>query len=252
MATKETKPAEKREYIKGTISPNTIALLIVGGGIFIIGWKWLSLESERQKQAKEMYDNWMTEIEELNAYQAANPTKEGLDLRNNNMTSKLVILREYSQTWIESAAQGAVNFFKQIGITIGIAAGSVIAVMLTGAIIWWLIKHRRPPGSPPPTFRCDKDGLEFPDAEALANHLNTAHQPNENGADIAQAQAIYEQEVSLAQDAAAVESGLYSRARYDWRTLSPQERVNLAWGMSVVSAYGMSTLFRVALVLLLI
>jgi hypothetical protein len=224
--------------VSGSISANTVAWLAVLTGLGLLGWKYLSMESERNKAAKALALSLQEEAEEARQYVAnKNYTDEGLKIREKSLNDKAIALQQMSQSWFTQAANGVSRIFHEAGMTFIIVAG----VAMGSLIIWWLVKHY-PPNQRPP--RCPIDGYQAIDKADLQNHNATHHQPNPSSVIVHNAQLMFLQQPTYIQAAAASEFVYGSKiVSNDWASNAgwlPQIATALEMVMATGLAAGMS------------
>jgi len=242
----EKKSEAKQGFITGGVTVGTALLFLLGGALVLLGWKYLQNSSQNTAKAQELQQSYMSEIEELQGYMSTGAYDQaGLDIREKNLTDKAKLLESYGTSWITSLSNGVTKFLEDLGLYVFVPA---IALIITGAVIYILIKHWP---KQPPTFRDPKTGLVYTDAAALKLAMEQ-HQGSSDSVSISSAQALFLQQSDWVQSAVAAESGVYTGAYRDWHALSSGNKVNLAYGLAAVGAYGvgMGTLAPIAALLL--
>lgn len=218
-------------------------IIIIGSvvsGIALVMWlveKWLIAPSEEnKKRAMVIYNDYMTELSELEAYVeqinagGRTPTDSEtkvLDAMMSAMSLKEIEIKTLSESTFEQLA----DLIK----TCGWAALVLIFAPIAGYMTFRLVKAWLDNKKPPPSggFTCPNCSETFSTQSALKRHMEEEHPPTT--VNVAQAQAEFQKLGAWSYGAVAVESGLYDRINRSWRTLSLSELGDIAWGAA--SAY---------------
>jgi hypothetical protein len=227
----------QKEETKINWTPIIVGAVVLGG-LYLV-WKITQSitgggEANRE-QAELILQDWQQEFDVVkplveNMYSGGRtPTEQEVETLSSlldQMKLKEYTIQKLSTTVWEELGEAAMDIAKAWGIIVGVPIAGYVAVKLVKT---WTDKNK-----PPPNYPCPKCGAVFATEGALKYHIQTQH--TVSMANATQAQQIFQQNVTWAQDAVAVHSGLYDRIYVPWPHLSTTEITLIVVAIAVVAA----------------
>ena len=226
---------EKKREINWT--PVAIGGAILGG-LFLV-WKIIGTlaggNPANNEQARLIMTDWQQEFDQVKSLTESmyaggrTPTDQetaALSSILNQMKLKEWTIYELSKSVWSELGDMAMNIAKAWGIIIGVTVPGYIAIKLVKN---WTNKNR-----PPPNYPCPAGDFVGATKGALDYHIKTVHPINT--ANLTLAQQAFSQASSWAQNAVAVESGLYDKTFIEWTSLSTAEIRAIVVAIAIIVA----------------